>query len=158
MAKKYQFIRLDQRQREELNGFINEMVAKQRGSSIRRAHAIVLSDAGKTPSEIALILGTSEASVYRWFLGYRKFGPAGLVGRIQPGKLTPKQIDKLLKISGRQPGQEHFVLNALSVKQKVYKKPWSYRKMTCWVKANWNINISPVNLRLNILKRMLMDK
>ncbi|MBI4835382.1 MAG: helix-turn-helix domain-containing protein [Planctomycetes bacterium] len=148
MAKKCRFIRLERKQREELNAFIGVLVAKQSLSSLRRVQAVMLSDAGKMPSEIARTLGACEASVYRWLLGYRKFGPAGLAGRVQPGKLTPEQIDKLLGISGRRPVQDG----------KAGKKPWSFRKISRWAKSNWNVSISAVRLRQIILKRILMDK
>jgi transposase len=64
----------------------------------RRQRAIVLLNAGKSPSEVAEFLGVGRNTVYRWRRRYRQEGQRGIVARSisgRPPRLSAEQRDIL---------------------------------------------------------------
>ncbi len=63
----------------------------------RRAHAILLSDSGKSVNEIAEIFETTRVTVCSWFARWEKSGPRGLADGARSGappKLTKPEKKK----------------------------------------------------------------
>jgi transposase len=52
----------------------------------RRARAIALLEAGKSPTEVAEFLGVGRNTVYRWRRRYRQEGQRGIAARSIPGR------------------------------------------------------------------------
>lgn len=54
---------------------------------------------GKTPTQVAEVLGVHSASVRKWWKAYKKNGPAGIAAKPHPGrppKLTPASQSRVL--------------------------------------------------------------
>lgn len=64
----------------------------------RRRQAVALLEQGLTGSQVAKVVGTSEASVTRWRQAYERRGADALAAKPHPGrraKLTPRQRERL---------------------------------------------------------------
>jgi transposase len=82
----------------------------------RRAHAILLSDAGKSVNEIASIFEVQRNTVTRWLDGWAKCGPAGLGDAPRPGappSLTPEQTRKAVELIEENPEFPNQVLHEI---------------------------------------------
>ena len=82
----------------------------------RRAHAILLSDSGKSVNEIAEIFETTRESVCSWLARWEDSGPQGLADGARSGappKLTKSERNKVLKLIKKYPHSPKQVLNEI---------------------------------------------
>jgi transposase len=82
----------------------------------RRAHAILLRDAGKSVNEIASIFEVRRNTVTSWVDRWAESGPAGLGDAARPGappSLTPAQTRKAVKLIKKKPESPNQVLNEI---------------------------------------------
>ena len=82
----------------------------------RRAHAILLSDSGKSVNEIAEIFETTRESVCSWLARWEDSGPQGLADGARSGappKLTKSERKKVVKLVKKYPHSPKQVLNEI---------------------------------------------
>lgn len=87
--------------------------------SKRRAHAILLSDAGKSVDQIADILDTTRVTICSWMDRWHKDGVSGLNDKPRPGgppKLTDDERKQVLGFIEEHPNSPKIVLEKLSQK------------------------------------------
>jgi len=101
---------LSDKERQELQGM------KNRGETPKirqRAHAILLSDFGRSVNEIASILGVTRLTVCSWFARWEKLGSKGLADAERSGappKLSKTEINRVLKLIKTHPHSPKLVL------------------------------------------------
>ena len=81
-----------------------------------RAHAVLLSDAGKSVNQIAEILETTRNTVSAWFDRWEESGPQGLGDAPRSGappKLSKAEKKKVLKLIKKHPHSPKQVLKAI---------------------------------------------
>jgi transposase len=81
-----------------------------------RAHAILLSDSGKSVNEIAEIFETTRVTVCSWLARWEESGPEGLADGARSGappKLTKSEKKKVLKLIKKYPHSPKQVLNEI---------------------------------------------
>jgi len=81
-----------------------------------RAHAILLSDSGKSVNEIAEIFETTRITVCSWFARWEESGPQGLADGARSGappKLTKPEKNKVVKLIKKYPHSPKQVLNEI---------------------------------------------
>lgn len=81
-----------------------------------RAHAILLSDSGKSVNEIAEIFETTRETVCSWFARWEDSGPQGLGDGARSGappKLTESEKKRVLKLIKEYPHSPKQVLNEI---------------------------------------------
>ncbi len=81
-----------------------------------RAHAILLSDSGKSVNEIAEIFETTRVTVCSWFARWEESGPQGLADGARSGappKLTKPEKKKVVKLIKKYPHSPKQVLNEI---------------------------------------------
>ncbi len=81
-----------------------------------RAHAILLSDSGKSVNEIAEIFETTRVTVCSWFARWEQSGPQGLADGARSGappKLTKPEKKRIVKLIKKYPHSPKQVLNEI---------------------------------------------
>ena len=81
-----------------------------------RAHAILLSDSGRSVNEIAEIFETTRVTVCSWFARWEASGPQGLADGARSGappKLTKLEKKKVVKLIKKYPHSPKQVLNEI---------------------------------------------
>ena len=81
-----------------------------------RAHAILLSDSGKSVNEIAEVFETTRETVCSWFARWEDSGPQGMADGARSGappKLTKSETKKVLKLIKKYPHSPKQVLNEI---------------------------------------------
>jgi len=151
MARRPILIGLERDETNTLTEFIHQCARKGNVRMRKRGQAVYLSHEGKRVPQIARELECSENSVYSWLKDYREKGIAGLEEPTHSNKLTAEQLDKVMGIS-------HWVKSvqpeSRGAKMKRIQSRWSFRKMTQWIKDNWNIKISHERLRQMVRRRL----
>lgn len=82
----------------------------------QRAHAVLLSDSGKSVNEIAEIFDVHRHTVENWLSDWEKFGPAGLADEPRPGappKLTDAEKEMAIELLKKNPRSIKQVLNEI---------------------------------------------
>jgi transposase len=82
----------------------------------RRAHAILLSDSGKSVNEIADIFETTRVTVCSWLARWEDSGPQGLADNARPGApptLSKSEKKKVVKLIKKYPHSPKQVLNEI---------------------------------------------
>ena len=111
----------------------------------RRRRAMALHKEGKTPSEVAEMVGSSESSFFRWRDKAEK-GPEGLASVPHPGKprrMTPSQERRLEKIllKGAQANGWPTEL-------------WTAKRVTVEIRRHFDIQFHPEHVRRIMKKRL----
>jgi transposase len=81
-----------------------------------RAHAILLSDSGKSVNEIAEVFETTRETVCSWFARWEDSGPQAMADGARSGappKLTKSETKKVLKLIKKYPHSPKQVLNEI---------------------------------------------
>jgi len=81
-----------------------------------RAHAILLSDSGKSVNEIAEIFETTRVTVCSWLVRWEDWGPQGLADNPRTGappKLTNSEKKKVVRLINKYPHSPKQVLNEI---------------------------------------------
>jgi len=81
-----------------------------------RAHAILLSDSGKSVNELAGIFETTRVTVCSWLARWEEWGPRGLADGARSGappKLTKSEKRKILKLLKKYPHSPKQVLSEI---------------------------------------------
>ena len=92
---------------------------RDHGETLRirhRAHAILLSDSGKSVNEIAEIFETTRVTVCSWLARWEESGPQGMADGARSGappKLTKSEKKKVLKLIKKYPHSPKQVLNEI---------------------------------------------
>ncbi|MBI5778817.1 MAG: helix-turn-helix domain-containing protein [Planctomycetes bacterium] len=144
MPKPPIFIRLEQAECARLTFFMNRMALKGNLRAKLRGQAVWLSHHFRTIKQIAEQLNCSSRSVYTWLRRYRKKGLDGLSEPAKPAKLTPEQINQILKTGNY----------LAAMRSKKYVPTWSYHKTANWVRDQWQITISAERIRQIINKEL----
>jgi len=145
MANKPHYLELDKSAMGELSQFMHRMALKKKWRARRRASAVYSSYKYRMAGQIAQELGCSVVSVYDWLKRYKQHGLAGIADKTPPTKLTPQQVDEIMKISG---------WSSAYRSGKDRQKAWSFRRITQWIKDNWNITISYERVRQMVHKKL----
>ena len=121
--------------RSTLEAFLQQTARKSQVRLRKRGNAIWLASQGQTVQKISRVLGVSERSIWNWLHNYQQKGMAGIMDQPVRHKLTQEQIGQLIKL--RYP----FL-------PKNYRedKSWSYRRLSEWVRENWQVVISSQRL------------
>jgi transposase len=108
------FVRPVSDEEQEILGYL-----KDHGETWRirhRAHAILLSDSGRSVNEIAEIFETTRVTVCSWFARWEASGPQGLADGARSGappKLTKPEKKKVVKLIKKYPHSPKQVLNEI---------------------------------------------
>lgn len=144
MPKPPLFVCLEQAECARLTFFMNKMALKGNLRAKLRAQAVWLSHRFRKVNQIAEQLNCSSRSVYTWLRRYQEKGLAGLSEPAKPAKLTPEQVNQILKIG-------NYLAAARSKK---YMPTWSYQKTAGWVRDQWQITISAERIRQIVNKEL----
>ena len=106
----------------------------------RRAHAILLSDSGRSVNEISEIFETTRVSVSSWLNRWEKDGPLGLGDKPRPGGppiLTDDEREQVLALLKEYPNSPKTVLKKIKDKTGKTISARSLRRLARSAKLRW---------------------
>ena len=127
---------LSDKERQELQDM------KDRGETPKirqRAHAILLSDFGRSVNEIASILGVTRLTVCSWFARWEKSGSKGLADAERSGappKLSKTEINRVLKLIKTHPHSPKLESYLKSEGKQIVQVSYNPRTSSTRIKQN----------------------
>ncbi len=148
MPRRTLFLRLNDKAKAEVVAFMHEATLKYTFRTRRRGNAVLLSSQGWTMKQISRQFKVSTRTVREWFHRFREKGATGLADPPRPCSLTPEQETQLFKTSQR--------ARLLKKTHRRIEKLPSYQQLTQWVKQQYGIRLSVMQIN-RIVRRKLRE-